>query len=86
MKTNAKKVDLVPIPSQTVGPYFQIAMAGSRLVAQIAGPNAKGERVKLVCTVFDGKGGKFADVYLPSNRRIWEPLSAPSRRTARSWA
>ena len=36
----------------------------------------KDKKLPSMSTVLDGKGDKFADVYLPSNRRIWEPLSA----------
>ena len=36
----------------------------------------KDKKLPGMSTVLDGKGDKFADVYLPSNRRIWEPLSA----------
>ena len=36
----------------------------------------KDRKLPSMSTVLDGKGAKFADVYLPSNRRIWEPLSA----------
>ena len=36
----------------------------------------KDKKLPSMTTVVDGKGAKFADVYLPGNRRIWEPLSA----------
>ncbi len=36
----------------------------------------KTKKLPSMSTVLDSKGAKFADVYLPSNRRIWEPLSA----------
>ena len=49
-------MDLTPISSQTVGPYFTIALIGPLSIQRIAGPNVKGERVKLVCTVLDGEG------------------------------
>lgn len=39
-----------------MGPYFAISLAGGYSVEHIAGPNAKGERVKLMCSVFDGEG------------------------------
>jgi protocatechuate 3,4-dioxygenase, alpha subunit len=69
LKTGAKeKADLVPIPSQTVGPYFQIGMSGSRAIPQIAGPAVRGERVKLVCTVFDGAGSTLDDAMI----EIWQ--------------
>ncbi len=49
-------IDLIPTPWQTVGPYFAISLAGGRSVEHIAGPNTKGERVKLMCAMFDGEG------------------------------
>jgi protocatechuate 3,4-dioxygenase, alpha subunit len=59
---------LVPIPSQTVGPYFQIGLTGSRWQGKIAGPNTRGERVKLTCTVFDGAGTPLSDALV----EIWQ--------------
>ncbi|HXO45356.1 MAG TPA: hypothetical protein VN846_07785, partial [Candidatus Cybelea sp.] len=44
---------LIPIPSQTVGPYFRIGLAGSRATQQIAPPGVQGERVRLVVMAFD---------------------------------
>lgn len=49
-------MDLTPIPSQTVGPYFTISLIGPLSIQQIAGPNVKGERVKLIVTVLDEEG------------------------------
>lgn len=49
-------IDLVPTPWQTVGPYFAISLAGGHSVEHIAGPHTKGERVKLMCAMFDGEG------------------------------
>jgi protocatechuate 3,4-dioxygenase alpha subunit len=49
-------MDLMPIPSQTVGPYFTISLIGPLAIQQIAGPGVKGERVKLVCRVIDSEG------------------------------
>jgi protocatechuate 3,4-dioxygenase alpha subunit len=60
LKTKSK-ADLAPIPSQTVGPYFRITLMGPQAVRQIAGPSAKGERVKLVCKLLDGEGAPVND-------------------------
>lgn len=49
-------IDLVLTPWQTVGPYFAISLAGGHSVEHIAGPHTKGERVKLMCAMFDGEG------------------------------
>lgn len=67
MKTKSK-IDLVPSPSQTVGPYFRIGLIGPRVVAQIAGPAVKGERVKLICKVLDGEGAPVNDALI----EIWQ--------------
>jgi protocatechuate 3,4-dioxygenase alpha subunit len=53
--------DLIPIPSQTVGPYFRIGLDGSRATQQIAAAGVKGERVKLVVMVFDLEGEPIHD-------------------------
>lgn len=53
--------DLVPIPSQTVGPYFRIGLTGPRATQQVAAADIKGERVKLVVTVFDLEGQPIHD-------------------------
>jgi protocatechuate 3,4-dioxygenase alpha subunit len=52
---------LIPIPSQTVGPYFRIGLSGSRATQQIAAPHVKGERVKLVVMAFDLEGEPIHD-------------------------
>lgn len=57
-------MDYTPIPSQTVGPYFAIGLTTPRPVAHIAGPDAKGERVKLACTVIDGEGKPIPDAMI----------------------
>jgi penicillin-binding protein 1A len=35
----------------------------------------KNKKLPSLTTVFDGKGGKFADVYQPANRRVWISLA-----------
>ena len=54
--SRSKKVDLVPIPSQTVGPYFAICLEGPCCVKTMAPASVPGERVKLTCVVFDRAG------------------------------
>lgn len=60
--------DLIPTPSQTVGPYFQIGMSGGREIPRIAGASVSGERVKLVCTIFDRDGARLDDAMI----EIWQ--------------
>jgi len=61
-------VDLTPIPSQTVGPYFQIGMTDHHSIGKMAGPMAKGERVKLTVTVLDIEGKPVDDAMI----EIWQ--------------
>jgi protocatechuate 3,4-dioxygenase alpha subunit len=64
-------MDLVPTPSQTVGPFFHIGLTNAHSIPQIAGPNAKGERIKLTCTVYDGEGKAIPDAMV----EIWQANS-----------
>jgi protocatechuate 3,4-dioxygenase alpha subunit len=52
---------LIPIPSQTVGPFFRIGLSGPRAVQRIAAAGVKGERVKLVVTVLDAEDQPIHD-------------------------
>jgi len=62
-------MDLTPIPSQTVGPFFHLYLgADKQCVRCIAGPDAKGERVRLSCRVFDGEGLPVPDALI----EIWQ--------------
>lgn len=64
-------------PSQTAGPYVHIGLApgaaGFKLFDQelgqdIAGPNAKGERIRVEGVVLDGTGATLKDVLL----EVWQ--------------
>jgi protocatechuate 3,4-dioxygenase, alpha subunit len=56
-------------PSQTVGPFFSFALTTERSsVRRIAGPQAKGEKVLLMCRVLDGDGLPVPDAML----EIWQ--------------
>src|ERR1700730_6390061 len=62
-------MELIPTPSQTVGPFFAFgltALKGS--VHSIAGPEAKGERVRLMCRVLDGENVPVPDAMI----EIWQ--------------
>ncbi|MEX0302677.1 MAG: protocatechuate 3,4-dioxygenase subunit alpha [Leisingera sp.] len=69
-----KKLDyLKETPSQTAGPYVHIGLApgaaGFQIYEQelgwdIAGPNAKGERIRVEGVVLDGTGSPVKDVLL----------------------
>jgi protocatechuate 3,4-dioxygenase alpha subunit len=65
-------MDYTPTPSQTVGPYFEIGLTGPHSIARIAGDDAKGERVKIECTVFDAQGQPVPDGMI----EIWQANAA----------
>jgi protocatechuate 3,4-dioxygenase alpha subunit len=54
-------------PWQTVGPFFSIGME-SRYVADVAGPNAAGQRIVISGRVFDGDETPISDAIL----EIWQ--------------
>jgi protocatechuate 3,4-dioxygenase, alpha subunit len=62
-------MDLVPTPSQTVGPFFQIALTTKEhCVTCLAGPQTKGERTWITFRVLDGDGTAVDDAML----EIWQ--------------
>lgn len=60
--------DLTPTPSQTAGPYFHLGCTERHAVSRIAGSNAQGERVRLICLVLDGNGKPVDDAMI----EIWQ--------------
>ena len=61
--------DLVPTPSQTVGPFFKIELtADGHCVNCVAGPQAQGERLWIKFRVLDGDGAPVDDAML----EIWQ--------------
>ena len=62
------EMELIPTASQTVGPFFHLGLTDPHSIANIAGPKAKGERVKLICTVYDGEGKGIPDAMV----EIWQ--------------
>jgi protocatechuate 3,4-dioxygenase alpha subunit len=62
-------MDLVPTPSQTVGPFFHFGLTTeAHSIQRIARPNAKGERIWVCCRVFDGEGSAVNDAMI----EIWQ--------------
>ena len=62
-------LDLVPTPSQTVGPFFAIELTvDEHCVKYLAGPQAKGERVSITFRVLDADGAPVDDAML----EIWQ--------------
>jgi protocatechuate 3,4-dioxygenase, alpha subunit len=61
--------DLVPTPSQTVGPFFAIELTtDEHCVRCVAGPQAKGQRIWITFRVLDGDGAPVDDAML----EIWQ--------------
>lgn len=59
---------LVPIPSQTVGPFFHLGLTGSRSIGSLVTAETQGERINLICRVLDGDGAPVPDAML----EIWQ--------------
>ena len=65
-------MDLVPTPSQTVGPFFHFCLTtDANCVGRIAGPHAKGEYARLTVRVLDGNGEGLSDAMI----EIWQANS-----------
>ena len=62
------KIDLIPTPEQTAGPFFHLGCTTSHSVSCIAGPDAIGERVRLICRLLDGDGIPVPDAMI----EIWQ--------------
>jgi protocatechuate 3,4-dioxygenase, alpha subunit len=61
--------DLVPTPSQTVGPFFKMELTtDEHCIRCVAGSQAKGERVWITFRVLDGDGVPVNDAML----EIWQ--------------
>jgi protocatechuate 3,4-dioxygenase alpha subunit len=62
-------MNLVPTPSQTVGPFFHFCLTTDKCsVSRIASPKVKGERVQLTVRVMDGNGEPVPDAMI----EIWQ--------------
>jgi len=66
-KSKAGRV-LEPTPWCTVGPYFSVTVTDANCVRAIALANTKGERLKLLCSVFDRDGKCVPDTLI----EIWQ--------------
>jgi len=63
---SAKTLELTPWC--TVGPYFAICVTTELCIPQIAKPETKGERVRLICSVFDRNSECVPDTLI----EIWQ--------------
>lgn len=68
MNHAGEKMELIPTASQTVGPFYDLGLTGPNSRARIAPEGASGERVKLICSVFDGEGTPLPDAMV----EIWQ--------------
>jgi len=51
----------IPLPAQTVGPFFHIGLTTNPTLGCLAHPDAKGERIRLRLRLFDGDGQPVPD-------------------------
>jgi len=68
MSALKEEMDLIPTASQTVGPFYDLGLTAPNSVARIAPAGARGQRVKLICTVYDGEGTPLPDAMV----EIWQ--------------
>ena len=62
-------MDLVPSPSQTIGPFFHVYLSAYYgALGNLAGPDTKGERIRLAFRVLDGDGAPLNDAML----ELWQ--------------
>lgn len=61
-------MDLAPTPSQTIGPFFHFCLTADTTLGCLAGPRAKGERIRLACHIVDGDGVPMDDAMI----EIWQ--------------
>jgi protocatechuate 3,4-dioxygenase alpha subunit len=64
-------VELIPTASQTAGPFFHLGLTNDHSISQIAPPGLAGERIRLICTVYDADGKPLPD----SMVEIWQANS-----------
>jgi protocatechuate 3,4-dioxygenase alpha subunit len=61
-------MSLVPIPSQTAGPFFHLGLTAHRSIGNLAAAGIKGKRIQLTCRVLDGEGVPMDDAMI----EIWQ--------------
>ncbi|MGN6719290.1 MAG: protocatechuate 3,4-dioxygenase subunit alpha [Candidatus Binatia bacterium] len=61
-------MDLIPISSQTAGPFFHLGCTDRRSVASLVTDKTRGERIRLICRVLDGAGAPVPDAMT----EIWQ--------------
>lgn len=61
-------MDLVPIPSQTAGPFFHLGCTERHSVARLVAADTPGERIRIICRVLDGEGAPVDDAMI----ELWQ--------------
>ena len=61
-------MELVPIPSQTAGPFFHLGCTDHRSVSSLVTEKTRGRRIRLICRVLDGAGAPVPDAMV----EIWQ--------------
>jgi len=61
-------MSLVPIPSQTAGPFFHLGLTAHRSIGNLVADGVTGERIQLTCRVLDGEGVPVDDAMI----EIWQ--------------
>ena len=61
-------MEFIPSSSQTIGPFFHVYFDAKGVTGSVAGPLAKGERIRLACRVLDGDGAPVTDAMI----EIWQ--------------
>jgi len=61
-------MDLMPTPSQTVGPFFHLGCTERASVGSLVTSASKGERIQLIFRVLDGEGQPVPDAMI----EIWQ--------------
>jgi protocatechuate 3,4-dioxygenase alpha subunit len=64
--------ELIPTPSQTVGPFFHLGCTATHAVSCLASSGATGERVRLICRVLDADGVPVPDAMI----ELWQANAA----------
>lgn len=61
-------MDLTPIPSQTVGPFFYLGCTDRHSCGRLVSDDTPGDRIRLVFHVFDAEGAPVDDAMI----EIWQ--------------
>jgi protocatechuate 3,4-dioxygenase alpha subunit len=59
-------------PSQTIGPFFHVALASDAALGRMARPGARGERIRLRFRLLDGDGAPVTDAMI----ELWQADAA----------